>query len=88
MEVRRRLTALLAILETGAAYLPLDPAYPADRLAFMVEDSQLRILVTRTGALPDTMATAGLALGSLDADAEAIAAGCHDRRGAPVAAGA
>ncbi|HVS00763.1 MAG TPA: amino acid adenylation domain-containing protein, partial [Thermoanaerobaculia bacterium] len=29
---------LLAILEAGGAYLPLDPSYPAERLAFMVED--------------------------------------------------
>ncbi|NEE43212.1 AMP-binding protein, partial [Streptomyces sp. SID8455] len=32
--------ALLAVLRTGAAYLPLDPSYPADRLAFMIEDSR------------------------------------------------
>ncbi|MFI6816670.1 amino acid adenylation domain-containing protein [Nonomuraea sp. NPDC050328] len=31
--------AILAVLKTGAAYLPLDPSYPADRLAFMVEDA-------------------------------------------------
>ncbi len=40
-------TALLAVLETGAAYVPLDPAYPADRLAFMCEDAQVAILVSR-----------------------------------------
>ncbi|KQU07207.1 hypothetical protein ASG56_06640 [Rhodococcus sp. Leaf7] len=32
--------ALLAVVKTGAAYLPLDPGYPADRLAFMVEDAR------------------------------------------------
>ncbi|NEE35741.1 AMP-binding protein, partial [Streptomyces sp. SID7982] len=32
--------AILAVMRTGAAYLPLDPSYPADRLAFMIEDSQ------------------------------------------------
>lgn len=31
--------ALLAILKAGAIYLPLDPAYPADRLSFMIEDA-------------------------------------------------
>ena len=36
----------LAILEAGGAYLPLDPAYPAERLAFFMEQAQARILVT------------------------------------------
>ncbi|NPC57303.1 MupA/Atu3671 family FMN-dependent luciferase-like monooxygenase [Caenimonas soli] len=42
--------AVLAIMKTGAAYLPLDPDYPPDRIAFMIEDSQTRLVVTN-GAL-------------------------------------
>ena len=38
--------ALLAILKAGGAYLPLDPSYPADRLAFMLRDSEAPLLVT------------------------------------------
>ena len=38
--------ALLATWKAGAAYVPLDPAYPADRLAFMVRDADIRILLT------------------------------------------
>jgi len=38
---------LLAILKAGGAYLPLDPTYPADRLAFMVEDAQVSVLLTQ-----------------------------------------
>jgi amino acid adenylation domain-containing protein len=38
--------ALLAVLKSGAAYVPLDPAYPADRLAFMLEDARAGVLVT------------------------------------------
>ena len=38
--------ALLGILKTGAAYVPLDPAYPEQRLDFMVEDSKVSIVVT------------------------------------------
>ncbi|HSU81329.1 MAG TPA: amino acid adenylation domain-containing protein, partial [Thermoanaerobaculia bacterium] len=37
--------ALVAILKTGAAYVPLDPDYPAERLALMMEDCGLRLLV-------------------------------------------
>ncbi len=37
--------ALLAILKAGAAYVPLDPDYPEDRVAVMVQDAQLRAAV-------------------------------------------
>ncbi|MDN3579773.1 non-ribosomal peptide synthetase [Mucilaginibacter flavus] len=38
--------SLLAILKTGAAYVPLDPEYPKDRVEFMMEDSAAKILLT------------------------------------------
>ncbi|NJL51094.1 MAG: amino acid adenylation domain-containing protein [Hydrococcus sp. SU_1_0] len=41
------LIALLAVLKAGGAYVPLDPHYPPDRLALMVEDSGLAILLTQ-----------------------------------------
>ncbi|MGK9339617.1 amino acid adenylation domain-containing protein [Sinorhizobium meliloti] len=36
----------LGILKAGAAYLPLDPSYPADRLVYMVDDAKARIVIT------------------------------------------
>ena len=42
---------LLGILKAGAAYLPLDPSYPPDRLAFMLEDAGCAVLVTQQGLL-------------------------------------
>jgi non-ribosomal peptide synthetase component F len=49
--------AMLAVVKAGAAYLPLDPDYPADRLAYMIGDAGVRLLVTRgelAPQLPDT----------------------------------
>ncbi|MFJ8436138.1 amino acid adenylation domain-containing protein [Kitasatospora sp. NPDC094019] len=41
--------AFLGVLKAGAAYVPLDTAYPAERLALMIEDTGIKALVTRTG---------------------------------------
>jgi natural product biosynthesis luciferase-like monooxygenase protein len=38
--------AVLATLKAGGAYLPLDPTYPADRIAFMAEDAHLRFVLS------------------------------------------
>ena len=46
--------AILGILKAGGAYLPLDPAYPKDRLAFMLEDAQVPVIVTER-ALAETL---------------------------------
>jgi amino acid adenylation domain-containing protein len=40
------LVGILGILKAGAAYVPIDPAYPRDRLAYMIEDAQIEILLT------------------------------------------
>ena len=69
------MVGLLGILKAGGAYVPLDPAYPADRIAFMLEDSQARVLLTQQhllGLLPDGAAH----VVCLDSDWPAIAA--HD----------
>ena len=42
-------TGMLGVLKAGGAYLPLDPAYPAERLRFMLEDSgALAVVTTRS----------------------------------------
>ncbi|WP_163136602.1 non-ribosomal peptide synthetase DhbF [Bacillus subtilis] len=41
---------LLAVLKAGAAYLPLDPDYPADRIAFMLKDAKPAFIMTNTKA--------------------------------------
>ncbi|MEV2200359.1 amino acid adenylation domain-containing protein [Streptomyces fradiae] len=49
--------AYLGVLKAGAAYLPMDPAYPLDRLQYMVDDSGIRMVVTQrslAGAVPAT----------------------------------
>jgi natural product biosynthesis luciferase-like monooxygenase protein len=66
------LVGMLGILKSGAAYVPLDPAYPGDRIEYMLEDSQAKILVTQEavlGELPDTRAD----IVCLDRDAAALA---------------
>ncbi|MBF2002243.1 MAG: amino acid adenylation domain-containing protein [Synechococcales cyanobacterium M58_A2018_015] len=44
--------ALLAVLKAGGAYLPLDPAYPPERLSYMLQDSQTQFLITCSTGLP------------------------------------
>jgi amino acid adenylation domain-containing protein/non-ribosomal peptide synthase protein (TIGR01720 family) len=66
------LVALVGVLAAGGAYLPLDPRYPKDRLAFMLDDAKPKVIVTHAcvaGALSDHEATAIV----LDADSAAIA---------------
>ncbi|MFC4344052.1 amino acid adenylation domain-containing protein, partial [Cupriavidus numazuensis] len=46
------IVALLAVLKAGGAYLTLDPAYPADRLGFMMRDSGMQLLIAHRAVLP------------------------------------
>ncbi|WP_217556694.1 non-ribosomal peptide synthetase [Paenibacillus sp. GbtcB18] len=55
---------LLAVLKAGGAYVPIDPDFPAARVAYMLEDSEARVLLTE-GALTEGLQTAGAVI-SLD----------------------
>ncbi|MBB5020633.1 amino acid adenylation domain-containing protein, partial [Chitinivorax tropicus] len=63
--------ALLAVLKAGAAYVPLDPDYPTERLAYMLADAQLGLVLTETALLPQLPIPATLPVWCLDALPEA-----------------
>ncbi|MFE3826557.1 amino acid adenylation domain-containing protein [Streptomyces sp. NPDC059092] len=81
--------AMLAVMRTGAAYLPLDPAYPADRLAYMIEDAGPAVLVAAAegvarldpaGVLPlvDPALVDAAAVDRADGGREPVRPGAHD----------
>ena len=72
------LAAVLGILKAGAAYVPLDPAFPEDRLRFMGEDAQVSMLVSSM-ALAGSFGLPRERQLLLDADAAELAAH-SDRR--------
>ncbi|OIN46674.1 non-ribosomal peptide synthetase [Pseudomonas azotoformans] len=67
------IVSLLAVLKSGAAYVPLDPNYPAERLAYMLTDSRLDLLLSETGLLADLPLPQGLARESFTASGEELA---------------
>ncbi|MGW1013606.1 amino acid adenylation domain-containing protein [Streptomyces termitum] len=72
------MVALLAVLKSGAAFLPLDAGYPPARIAMMLEDAGARIVVTDREAVPAGLTEAAGAAGAgvlcVRRDAEAVAA--------------
>jgi amino acid adenylation domain-containing protein len=45
------LIALLGVMKAGGAYVPMDPIYPPQRIQFMMEDSQMQVLITQRSLL-------------------------------------
>jgi amino acid adenylation domain-containing protein len=73
------LVALLGVLKAGAAYVPLDPEYPAERLAYMIDDAGITLVLTEPGTtekLPEGIAS--VAVESLAASATAEGQDCPD----------
>ncbi|AFZ01581.1 non-ribosomal peptide synthetase [Calothrix sp. PCC 6303] len=65
--------APLAVLQAGGAYLPLDPAYPTERLVFMLEDAQAQILLIQTQVSEKISEIQNLQVLCLDVDWQATA---------------
>ncbi|MEP7122426.1 MAG: non-ribosomal peptide synthase/polyketide synthase [Byssovorax sp.] len=76
------MVGILGILKAGAAYVPLDPEYPKPRLAFMIEDSKVPVLLTQT-ELAATIPAHSAAVICLDAEWDTIAKERADRLAVP-----
>ncbi len=63
------MAALFGVLKTGGAYLPLDPTYPSDRLAFMLQDSGCKLLLT-DGAVSIPFDGTTMSLADISADGD------------------
>jgi amino acid adenylation domain-containing protein len=64
--------AVLAVLKAGAAYVPLDPQFPADRLGFMAEDSAIPVLVTQRKLREVVPICTGVRVLEIDTDRDSI----------------
>ncbi|HEY4053540.1 MAG TPA: AMP-binding protein, partial [Terriglobales bacterium] len=77
--------ALLGILKAGGAYVPLDPAYPRDRTQYILDDAQVKVLVTQENLRDSLSATAAelvvlndkLATGTASVEATALPTPCN-----------
>ncbi|WP_137821500.1 non-ribosomal peptide synthase/polyketide synthase [Pseudomonas sp. D(2018)] len=65
---------LLAILKAGGAYVPFDPEYPRDRLAYLFDDSGIKLLLTQSHLLAELPLPDGVTSLCLDQDSDALEA--------------
>ena len=64
--------ALLAVLKAGAAYLPVDPGYPPDRVAYMLTDARPAVVLATSATAPAISATAAMPIVLLDEPATTV----------------
>jgi amino acid adenylation domain-containing protein len=64
------MVAILGVLKTGAAYVPLDPTYPRERIAFMIHDTAAQVVITQSHLAQNV--DAGVERISLDQDWQII----------------
>ena len=79
----RLVVAMLAVLKAGAAYLPLDPGFPPERLRLMLDDSQAPLVITESsvrGCVPPTAAR----IVDLDGDGALVANHYGENLPAPI----
>ncbi len=70
---------LLGILKAGGAYVPLDPAYPKDRLAFLLQDADVKILLSHRRLLTG-LPFQGIRIVAVDTDSEIISRASDENR--------
>ncbi|MBB5940412.1 non-ribosomal peptide synthetase, partial [Streptomyces zagrosensis] len=88
-----QLAVILGIAKAGAAYLPIDPSYPAERIGYLVADAGPRLVLTTGATLSDLPQELGTELVVTDAPQTVTAWGQYaatdptdaDRQGAPLA---
>ncbi|HEX2206430.1 MAG TPA: amino acid adenylation domain-containing protein [Longimicrobium sp.] len=65
--------AILGVMKAGGAYVPLDPSHPAERMAYVLEDAAVSVLLTQARLMDRVPAPGGVRVVAVDADAETIA---------------
>ena len=61
------IVAVMAVLKAGGAYIPIDPAYPLERVSMMIDDSRPHVLLTQT-KLQDNLSDFDLTIAYIDQD--------------------